>query len=363
MFRRRALTAIQILVSLGCLAWLWMKPEIHGQLLDAVWSADPQWIGLGIALAGLVIALGVVRWQLFLRLLDIRISWWENIRLSLIGAFFNLILIGTVGGDAVKALYLARRHPDKRSEAVVSLLMDHLCGLPVVVILFAAFCLTRWEWLAASGLSSRLALFAGIYLAGSLIGVILLFLLALRREARGAPRRLPLWRQIDRFSRALLLFIRHWRVTLAGSLVSLGIHLLYFGTFHAAARAMGAKIPLMDLFTILPVVDVITTLPVSISGIGIRETLFESFLLRLCDIPSEIGVSISLLGFGFGVFWSLLGGALFPFDRPASPQGDPESLREVIHEARLPQPEETAQGDRPSTEAFAPTRDRPQGPA
>jgi uncharacterized membrane protein YbhN (UPF0104 family) len=334
MLQRRALTLIQILVSLACLGWLWSKPEIHQQLVGALIEADPLWLVWGLLMAGLVIGLGIVRWQWFLRLQGLPISWRENARLSLIGAFFNLILLGTVGGDAVKILYLARRYPDKRSEAVVSILMDHLCGLPAVIVLYACFSLARWDWLAASGLSSQMALFAGIYLGGSLLGIGLLFLAAARGMTHWTPRRLPFREHAIRFSQALLLFGRHWRLTTAGILLSFAIHALYFGTFQAAAMAMHAGVHWIDLFTIMPVVDVIATLPISISGVGIRETLFESFLQRLCEVPSDIGVAISLLGFGFSVFWSLLGGALFPFDRPLRPGGGRETLREVIHEAR-----------------------------
>lgn len=84
----------------------------------------------------------------------------------------------------------------------------------------------------------------------------------------------------------------------------------------------------------MPIVDVITTLPISISGLGLRESLFESFLEQLAGVPSEVGVLISLLGFGFSVFWNLLGGVLFPFYRPISCEGEPESFRQVIQDAR-----------------------------
>ncbi|MFT4637498.1 MAG: uncharacterized membrane protein YbhN (UPF0104 family) [Verrucomicrobiales bacterium] len=334
MTRRSMLTLFQILVSLGCLGWLWSRPEIHQGLLSALSQASLAWILVGIVLAGLVIGFGIVRWRLFLRLQGIHISWWDNAKLSLIGAFFNLILVGTVGGDAVKVLYLIRRFPNKQREAIVSILMDHLCGLPAVVVMYAIFCLTRWEWLAGSGISSQLALFAGVYLGASVIGITLLLLLAVSGLCERSPEGLPLRDQAIKFSKTLVLFIRHWPITLSGVALSFVIHWLYFGTFFAASEAMRAQVALFNIFTIMPVVDVITTLPVSVSGIGIRETLFESFLNQLCQVSSEIGVMISLLGFGFSAFWSLLGGLLFPFYRPASPDGTEVGLRDVMTDAR-----------------------------
>ena len=205
--------------------------------------------------------------------------------------------------------------------------------------MYAIFCLTRWDWLAAAGLSSKLAIFAGIYLGASVLGIALLFLLAVSGWCERSPEGLPFREQAIKFSKTLVLFVRHWPITLVGIALSFIIHWLYFGTFYAASEAMRAKVAIFDIFTIMPVVDVITTLPVSISGIGIRETLFESFLHQLCQVRSDIGVMISLLGFGFGVFWSVAGGLLFPFYRPASPDGEAIGLRAVVTEARHAQGE------------------------
>ena len=47
-------------------------------------------------------------------------------------------------------------------------------------------------------------------------------------------------------------------------------------------------------------------------------------------MPSEVGVLVSLLGFGFSVFWSLLGGLVFPFYRPETAG----SLRRVVKQAK-----------------------------
>lgn len=191
--RRWILTSIQAGVTIACLFWLGQKPEIREGLSGAIASASPLWLFYGVLIAGIVVALGVIRWQVFLRLQGIHISWSENAKLTLIGSFFNLVLLGTVGGDAVKILYLMRRFPKKKSAALVSILMDHLCGLPVVILFYATFVLSRWDWLAPSGLSTQLALFAGIYLGVSLIGILLLLLTATFR-GETTPSSLPkLW--------------------------------------------------------------------------------------------------------------------------------------------------------------------------
>jgi hypothetical protein len=70
------------------------------------------------------------------------------------------------------------------------------------------------------------------------------------------------------------------------------------------------------MFTIMPIVTVIISLPITPSGIGFRETLFEILLSDLCNVPSEVGVLISLVGFAFFVVFGLAGGIIYLFYAP-----------------------------------------------
>jgi hypothetical protein len=70
------------------------------------------------------------------------------------------------------------------------------------------------------------------------------------------------------------------------------------------------------MFTIMPIVTAIISLPITPSGIGFRETLFEILLSDLCNVPSEVGVLISLVGFSFFVLFGLAGGIIYLFYAP-----------------------------------------------
>ena len=59
---------------------------------------------------------------------------------------------------------------------------------------------------------------------------------------------------------------------------------------------------------VMPVVDVIAALPISISGLGVRERTFEFMLGQLTGIAPSAAVSASLIGFLFNIFWGLVGG-------------------------------------------------------
>lgn len=83
---------------------------------------------LAIAITVLSILLTFVRWWVLVRAQELPFTLGNAFRLGLIGLFWNTFLPGAVGGDAVKAFYLAREQ-DRRTVAVSTVLLDRAIGL------------------------------------------------------------------------------------------------------------------------------------------------------------------------------------------------------------------------------------------
>ena len=75
-----------------------------------------------VALAGLSVTF--VRWYFLVRALDIEFKLKDAFRLGFIGYFSNFLSLGVVGGDAIKAIFISRERPDKKPEAVSSVVLD-----------------------------------------------------------------------------------------------------------------------------------------------------------------------------------------------------------------------------------------------
>ena len=78
--------------------------------------------------------------------------------------------------------------------------------------------------------------------------------------------------------------------------------------FFAALRALDPPVSAATVRSVMPIVDVATALPMSISGLGVRERAFDFLLSKLTGVPTGTAVSASLIGFLFTLFWSLVGG-------------------------------------------------------
>jgi len=68
---------------------------------------------------------------------------------------------------------------------------------------------------------------------------------------------------------------------------------------------------LADALSLMPVIDVITMLPVTLSGLGLREAVFQALVVPLCAVAPATAVLVSLTGFFVGATWSLPGAGVF----------------------------------------------------
>ena len=65
------------------------------------------------------------------------------------------------------------------------------------------------------------------------------------------------------------------------------------------------------LLAAMPIVDTAAGLPISVSGLGVREKTFETLVHALTGLPGAMAVSASLAGWLMGMVWGLIGGLVF----------------------------------------------------
>jgi hypothetical protein len=103
-----------------------------------------------------------------------------------------------------------------------------------------------------------------------------------------------------------------------GIIASIGATLAHFSTYFFSAKAFAVSLCMMDIFAIMPVVDTLVAIPITLFGIGLRETLFQELLGTIYSVPGGAAALISVGGFGLQATVSILGGLLVPFTSSAS---------------------------------------------
>ncbi len=319
--KKTILTIIQVAVTLGILGWLFRDPERNREMLNAVTQADTGWILAALFIFVIVELLAVWRWQVLLKVQGIVIGWWRLTALMTIGLFFNVFLPGGTGGDVVKIFYLLKETPGKKAAAMLAVVMDRIVGLLGLIVMAAAFIALRYGWLTQTRATSGL-LYLLIFLFGGAIGFVTVSWVVTRYNLiHLLPQRLPLRDKIVELSVAYTHYGRAWRSTLGALIISLPVHLFSSLQFYFAALAFEAaakKVTMLDFLTIMPIINTLAAMPVSIGGVGVREGMFISLLGDLCGVDKATAVVISLTGYLVIVFWGLVGGILYLFYRPST---------------------------------------------
>jgi uncharacterized membrane protein YbhN (UPF0104 family) len=288
---------------------------------EALRHANLGWLLAGVAAYGLVEVISAIRWQWLLGVQGIRLSWTRISLLTLVGVFFNYFIPGGTGGDVVKIFYLLKETPGQRTGAVLSVLVDRIIGLLGLALFAGVIISLRWSWLAGSPETARYVWPAIIILFFSAGGVHFAWIVSRHGLIHKLPARLPGRDKLAELALAFTLYGRAWRASLAALAISILAHIGYFTVFYCAAQAFqqeGTRLPsFTDLCTIMPVVNVLAAMPVSLGGLGVREGLFQIFLSRLCGVSEAVAVVISSTGFLLTLVWGLIGGVVYLFYRPS----------------------------------------------
>lgn len=261
-------------------------------------------LGLGLLLIGPVYGLQAVRWWVLMRARRLGVGVWQAARLYMVGSFFNYCMPGMTGGDVLKAFYAARRE-DRRADAVMSVAADRMAGMGGM-LLFAALCgltmlndplartVTLWLW---AGLLS-VAVAGGLYVAPPV-----------RKICAKRFGRIPLPGRglLIAVDEALFAYRRHPGAVASAIGLSVMAHLMLAAGTAAAGGALGLDAPIGRLLTVLPVLFMAGSVPLTYQGLGVMEGLGMALLLDPPAVTANQIIGMLLMLRLYQIFYSLTG--------------------------------------------------------
>ncbi|MFI0348311.1 MAG: lysylphosphatidylglycerol synthase transmembrane domain-containing protein [Chthoniobacterales bacterium] len=319
-FKKLIMPFLQAAVTVLLLWWIFHDPIKREQMGVALHSANPWWLVPGFISFGFVLFFATTRWKLLLAVQKISLSWWRVCQLTLIGMFFNLFLLGSTGGDLIKIFYAMKEVPKQKTAIFLSIVIDRIVGmfsLMLVTLVVCGFYFSQfWMTPVTRGLlTTVIIVFSGFF------GVLVVSLLVNHyRLWKLIPSWLPGHRLLMDTATAFSLYAENGSALGTAVGYSLLSNIFLFASVIFAAYAF-ASLPgapgALPIIEVYPIVNTISAIPISLSGIGVREQLFETLLNTLYDTPRSLAVLISLCGFFLTVLWSLIGGLVYLFYRPS----------------------------------------------
>lgn len=290
---------LKLFLSVALLVVLFLETDL-GQLQRTLIRAHPGWLLLALLGFELSQALSAVRWRVLARPLGFGEPFTRFLTCYFSGMYLNLFAPSTVAGDIGRALFLAGGR-GRRALALSTVVADRALGFvalvwigAMAVLLMRGFPIPPLLHLAALAIPP---LSVAAWWWGPL--------LAARMFQPGSR-----WRVL--FERDLAPYRKDSRLLFASFALATVFHLLQIGTQVLVAWAVGLDVPWTYFLVFVPVVNILGMLPISLSGIGIREGGYWYFL-SLMGVGDESSIALGLLSSAIVLVTGLTGAPVFMF--------------------------------------------------
>lgn len=293
-FLKLSLTLIAMTIALRQVEW-------H-DLQTAFITQDKLYLLLAVIITVLQITAGSGRWYCLLQIfLPKQFSFLRSLRVYYASLLFNTCLPGTTGSDVMRVVML-RNKEGRNADAIASVVFDRLFSFKSLAIILLLFLPHLFGLL---GFSTTLGIW--ISLICMTLGAIMLLLLY---------RAAPAMTNISHLSKLRTILVplaklfHHPLLLLSSLLCGTLAHASYCLCAYLLLKSLGQSVSLVDCMTLIPFVMLASSLPISISGWGMRE-LSITAALGIVGVSSAAAV---LAGLQLGVLatlLSLLGGVFY----------------------------------------------------
>lgn len=283
------------------------RPGLVSSLVD--FRAVYFIIALSIQFFG-VICTGL-RWRILLSAQNIMMDRTSVLRLTFLGEFFNHLFPGAMGGELAKAYYVIR-HTGKKGAALVSVFANRFVGLAAMT--FSSILILLFLLVAEKSVVETLneTVYA-IFVVGTAITVFIYISLNSRIYASTAFKhlldRIPFNQQIDSLRQALYRYRRPGIDLGFVMILSLLIVLFSVTSVMFVGLSLDVSIPWYIYFIYIPLITIMTAIPVTPGGVGVFEELFLFFFATDADLHKIL--MMALLCRLVMVAWAIPGAVIF----------------------------------------------------
>ena len=287
---------LKLLVTCALLWFVFREVDIK-PLTMRIGNIHIGWAFLSIAILFSQLLLTGVRWHFVGQLVDAGIEFWLATRLILVGQFFNQVLPSSVGGDGVRAWLLSREGISIR-HALVSVICDRAAALIILTVIVA---FTLPIVLATGDVVIPSAPTIAVTVDALTIGG-LLFLFLWGQAFSAWLIRLPSTRPVGVLIRDLRRVLLSTMKSLWVVALSVSVQVLITISIYCCSFALGIELSMVHLL-MLPLIMLVSSIPVSFAGWGLRESVMVTGL-GFAGISTADALAVSV---SFGIAQLLIG--------------------------------------------------------
>lgn len=271
--------------SLLLLAAVFVRIDVS-KIPSHVASINPGMILLALLLASLQVPATSLRWHLLLRTVGVKLPLRTTIEVNILSIFANTVLINVIGGLVTRVGFLLNHQVSAHSIVSTTLLERAVIALVLGGMTFAGLMLSD----IYPHLESRTLLtVAGLTLSVLVLVVACAYPISKRfRTVVSKATSVLLHTLTD-----IRVMVVDWRGLAVAFLLTLVSQLMLVAVGVLVGHIMHVGVPLLQMAMILPGVALISTLPVGLGGVGLREITMVT-ILGAMGVPAELALVLSV---------------------------------------------------------------------
>jgi glycosyltransferase 2 family protein len=295
--KARILFWLKVGVSIALLGYLLSLIDLD-RLLEKLREVDVRYLAVAFVLLLLQTGFSSLKWQVILRADGVLMRLPFLIKTYLIGNFISLFLPTSFGGDVYRVL-AARGVNQNLAKSTSSVLFDRLSGLFALI----SICMIAYVVLPEQP-------YGVVVLVLYVLGVAGFFVVSSNAVGRLIEAsEIGLVRKVGKILVSFRNYRRNAGILMVILLLSFLFQLNLVLINKVYTVALGLEIDFSILMVIIPLIYLTEVLPISINGLGVRESAFAFFFVQIgLTVGDALAVSVLIVGMRYLV--GLLGGSL-----------------------------------------------------
>lgn len=290
------------------------QPRVEVGAINLIRRADPGLLLTAIGVMPVTFIFTTLRWHRLLKALDIDLTLRRAFVLNMVGSFYNSFMLGSTGGDVLKAYYAAKQVPNRRTAAVMSVIVDRVIGLLALIILGGSmagihYALSTDRSDTVSRLCFQVAI-VSVILLGCVLGCLVIIYFRGFRQFLGMDyliARFPMQTRVKKVVDVLRVYREKPGLILLMLVMTFPVHITVVVSAMLAGMAFDLPISEPYYFIVVPVVVLVGAIPISPQGVGVMEA-FAFYLTRSEGATVNQALALTMSIRLTAMVWNLAGG-------------------------------------------------------
>jgi len=304
----RILTFLRIFLSIIFIAFLILKNlKNFTQIYNSLINVQTAFLSLAVLIYFISLLAESIQWNIMLRAQKIKVSQLFLLQSMMIGFFYNNLLPSNIGGDFYRVLDISKNKKTSLEKNISAVFLERFFGLISITLYFLVSSFATLKILGES------VIVISIFLAIA----FLLFSIIIKPRFFKIDKFFARFKKLSKFEKKfnsfneiLTSYRDKWTYLAGGMIFNLIAQTLVMVSYYFIILSLDLKISFMSFFLIVPVIFVLTGIPISIGGLGVRENTFV-FLLKKFGVANDLAVAASFLVLFTTIFNALLGGIIY----------------------------------------------------